>query len=246
MNQKSKNAIFYALLILGLLFWCIGIFYLSTAFQNNSESTETVHRYIPIIRNASAVTSTYNIGDEINPINVRILITFKTLDVFSIDNKINYTTEAVVSDINKTKRIIVILSTPNNDFSYVNMSNFDTFLDDRKQWYNDVVELTPNVNASYFLKDANITFHTEGNIVLYTLIMGNDFVTQLPPTESLLAINSPIAKLQADTDRDILKLNDDIRKQTKEQNQSDNITMALTFVVAGWVPVDIAFRLRKI
>lgn len=167
---------------------------------------------------------------------VNYVIQFRTFDEFTVDNQINYS--AIVTILyprHSVDKFYFLILQPNEETEKINKNNISEYL----HWYNKTHSLitldTDSVNVFYNENNFNST--VEEYISLMGIMYMNNEPIILEPEKSILRIGSHLEKLQAQTNRALLKNID-------ESDVTNDRILGLTVVGIGIVPL--AFGLEMI
>ena len=136
----------------------------------------------------------------------------------------------------KDTHIIIIFGSPNDNYTSVDLgSSVDEFVKTRSDLIGDAIKLNQDPKIkNVFSRSGNIKFNCETQLVIYTLLVNdkNHTVEIVSSVKPIVSIDSSLAKLQADTNRNIMK-------QNEGTNKTNNTVEGLTWVIVGWIPLNL-------
>lgn len=243
-----KIMITIILLSIGASFAVIGAEKFLEADEISKKEIEKAETNVQRYQLVKGESTSYSTIIGTNKLNIGYVFNLETNDVFSTFNQINYTISLYVSDRSLITDAVLIFGKPNQGFINMSISDADSFVDQRSRLYGDTVKLFPDPKRSdYFHREGNITFPVERELVLYFLLFDvADRFGQVSAREPLLSIVSSTAKLQADTNRNIIDQINEERKSIKEQEETNARIEGLTWLAlsAVFIVPSMNFALR--
>ena len=158
-------------------------------------------------------------------------VIFKTHDVFSANNPINYTISAATNDPDKYDKIIVIALSSQTDLSMVTTDTIISAAEKSISFENITLSRIPNDNVFVGSKN-NVIVPSEGKLGFLLIPYKNGqyqgalFILKDQP----LIINPATAEFQAQTNRDI-------QRQIIESGRINERVEALTLILIGLMVV---------
>lgn len=233
---SSVKIITIILLSIGSIFAVIGAEKFLEADEISKKEIEKVETTVQRHQLVKGESISYSAIIGTNKVDTGYVFNLETNDVFSTFNQINYTISLYVSDRSLITNAVLIFGKPNQDFTKT-FSDADSFVEERSRLYGDTVKLFPDPKRSdYFYRDGNITFTVERGLVLYFLLYDvADTFGQISASEPILSIVSSTAKLQADTNRNIIDQINEERKSIKVQEETNVRIEGLTWLALSAV-----------
>ena len=173
--------------------------------------------------------SLFSVNNVANNLKINTSFDFKSLEVFAVDNLINYTIETALPYPTDVKQIVWIVDNQNHDLEKSFLNNTNQLIEEAKVT-GSFINLT-KTSPTTFSKSG---FFTEPNpeevTMIGFMILENKSILPLGHTGTVLTIDSALSLLQAQTNRDLIK-----------QIHSSDLTNAkiegLTIIIIGLIPL---------
>lgn len=216
--------------IVGLVIVIVGFTFLTINYGKLGDLEKTEYYDSTIINNTFV---TYPVQPSL--LNY-VSVYFETKDVYSVLNPINYTITAIPNKGEEDKiKTIFLLNTPINKKLSFQAGTDLSYLVDQSNKTGNLVELNKNVTDNTYSFTDTFDPQTEEQKTFIMLTKGRTSGVLLTIIETGITIHPYTAKLQADTNRAILK-------QVDETRITNGMIIGLTVVLIGMVPLGISLE----
>lgn len=264
---NSKNKIARILIIIGIIPLTIGFYFLVNSLNENNYNFSELLSDIPkerilefnspyykLDQNSNKTFVYYDKFDLENETYVKFKLLFKTNDVFSVANPIEYKIKTKIIGKPIVDDVVFFIETRGVDYSVIDDENIDNIIERFKGQstidlekksdgaYKEDMILEENSTAyfpfglTYYENEDFFTVPSEGNISLHPFIIGKERIYKLDTAEELFTVNPAYTKLQAETNRIIIK-------NAQIQARSNDITLGLSLVVLAGIPISIGSQI---
>jgi len=193
--------------------------------------------------------------DLANETYLKFRILFKTKDVFSVANPIDYKILAKVVGKPYVEKIVFFIEGRGVDYSVVDENSLDSLIELLKG--ENVIELEQKelglfkkedlrfeddtihipFGLTYYEDEGFFTIPTSYDITLVPFVVGKDgTVYHVEKAEKLFTVNPAYTKLQAEANRIIIK-------NAQIQARNNDLTLGLTFIVVAGIPLVITTQI---
>lgn len=169
-------------------------------------------------------------------------ISFTTLDVFSVNNPIKVNAILKPNDPARIESVYLqIISI--SEFDHVKRYQIEDYI---KEYEKKLISLSLANNSDTFSGDSEALYSYQGETTFLLIIKTKDgnfevIARDLP----LITIYPYSEKLQTDLNRLTIAQIDQNNRAIQSQNRSNSVIEGLTWILLGWLPVDLAISLKK-
>lgn len=215
-------------------------FYLVTTGDTAYEKAEK-ESSIPTIRHARwLVSQEMTLLDNKTKIHIDTDFRFQTSEVFAVDNPINYTITSTVFDNSHIKYITWFFDNDKHDFANAYGKNTDAAISageagdlianlTQRDSHHDIFNKTGTWNDTVA---EQVTMYGIAFTDNTSVITHNRLAYPMGSSNILFTVDSPVAILQAQTDRDLIK-------QSHESDKTNSHVEGLTWIIIGLIPIGI-------
>ncbi len=215
-------------------------FYLVVTGDTSYEKAEK-ESSIPTMRHARWLFSQImTLPDNKTKIHIETDFRFQTREVFAVDNPINYTITSTVYDYPNIKYITWFFDNDKHDFAkmYGNIPDQAVSVGEAGDIIANLTQRDPHHDI--FEKTGTWNDTVAEQVTMYGIAFTNDnsvivsHKTAYPMGNSniLFTVDSPVAILQAQTDRDLIS-------QSHESDKTNSHVEGLTWIIIGLIPIGI-------
>ncbi|MCV0372983.1 MAG: hypothetical protein K5793_05455 [Nitrosarchaeum sp.] len=172
-------------------------------------------------------TQTFQYSDGLKrEINSTIL--FTTFDVWAVNNPINYTIMTTVNPPDSIDKFYFLILQPNENVTKIDGSNVVEYVN-RYKHLGSLFEFD-KIDSTHFTSKGIWRTQLQHDVVLYGLMFKDNQVTATSEIPLGLSIESHLGKIQAETNRAVLK-------QVQETRITNDRIVGLSIILISLVPI---------
>lgn len=265
-RTNSKNKIAWILIVIGFIPIITGFYFLVNSLNENNYNFSELLSDIPkerilefnspyykLDQNSNKTFVHYDKFDLENETYVKFKILFKTNDVFSVANPIDYKIKTKIIGKPIIDDVVFFIETRGVDYTVIDYDNIDSIIERFRgesiidlekidgAYEEDIISKENSttrlpLGLTYYEDEDHFTIPIEGDFSMHPFIIGKDRIYKLEKAEELFTVNPAYTKLQAETNRIIIK-------NAQIQARSSDITLGLSLVVLAGIPISIGSQI---